>query len=376
MEEQKSNEFEDIRPYVDEEVPKVIKRLFNNLLFSTLFKISLKTALPEWNRWEINQRINLLKEVKSVDGFQELLLEPLEGLINRTTGGLTYSGLENVSRDKNHLFISNHRDIVMDPTLLNYTLGINDHKTTAIATGINLLNIGPVRDLMKLNKIVVIKRGINGGHEKFEAMEVQSRFIRDYIQNRGSVWIAQSEGRAKDGNDSTNSALIKMLSYAGKKRGIPLTETLLGMNVIPVSISYEYDPLDIKKAREISDKRINGKHKKWFLEDFLSMRKGLFGYKGRVHITFGTQITQVDSKQGIVADIDRQIITNYRVWPSNEIAYQIVKDIPLSFLGDAANEFLRRREKVPSDLVEIFDEMYANPLINKMRYSNQNTKEA
>jgi hypothetical protein len=376
MEEQKSNEFEDIRPYVDEEVPKVIKRLFNNLLFSTLFKISLKTALPEWNRWEINQRINLLKKVKSVDGFQELLLEPLEGLINRTTGGLTYSGLENVSRDKNHLFISNHRDIVMDPTLLNYTLGINEHKTTAIATGINLLNIGPVRDLMKLNKIVVIKRGINGGHEKFEAMEVQSRFIRDYIQNRGSVWIAQSEGRAKDGNDSTNSALIKMLSYAGKKRGIPLTETLLGMNVIPVSISYEYDPLDIKKAREISDKRINGKHKKWFLEDFLSMRKGLFGYKGRVHITFGTQITQVDSKQRIVADIDRQIITNYKVWPSNEIAYQIVKDIPLSFLGDAANEFLKRREKVPSDLVEIFDEMYANPLINKMRYSNQNTKEA
>ena len=106
------------------------------------------------------------------------------------------------------------------------------------------------------------------------------------------------------------------------------------------------------------------------------MRKGLFGYKGRVHIAFGTQITQIDSKQGLVADIDKQIINNYRLWPSNELAYQIVRDIPFSSFGDETNKFLSRREKVPTHLLDIFDEMYANPLINKMKYSNQNTKEA
>jgi len=369
-------DFEDIRPYRDNEVSEVVERLFDNSIFSLLFKIALKSALPGWSREEIAERISSFRESETVDNFQELLLEPVRGLIRKTTGGLTYSGLENITRDQNHLFISNHRDIVMDPTLINYVLRTNGYKSTAIATGINLLNIGPVKDLMKLNKIVVVKRGINGGREKIGAMEVQARFIQDYIQNHGSVWIAQSEGRAKDGNDSTNPALIKMLSYAGKNQEKSLAETLLDMNIVPVSISYEYDPLDIKKAQEIYNKRTNGKHKKWFLEDFLSMRKGLFCYKGRVHIAFGKQITQIDSKQGLVSDLDKQIILNYRIWPSNEVAYQIARDIPFSSSKDAANEFFGRREKVPSHLVDLFDQMYANPLINQMKYSCQNTSEA
>ena len=377
MQEQKTqSEFEDIRPYHDNEVPEVVDRLFNNPVFNLLFKVALKSAKPDWSSAEIMGRMKSLRRAETVDEFQSFLLAPVAGLIERTTEDLTYSGLENVSRDKNHLFISNHRDIVMDPTLINYVLKTNGHGTTAIATGINLLNIGPVRDLMKLNKIVVVKRGINGGREKIGAMEIQSRFIQDYIRNRGSAWIAQSEGRAKDGNDLTNPALIKMLSYAGKKQGKSLTEALLEMNIIPVSISYEFDPLDVNKAQEVFNKRTHGKHKKWFLEDFLSMRKGLFGYKGRVHIAFGEQITQIDSKQGVVADIDRQIIANYRIWPTNEAAYGIVRDIPFSSWEESTAKFLDRREKVPAHLLGIFDEMYANPVVNRIKYTCQNTSEA
>jgi len=369
MEEQKTNEFEDIRPYLDEEVPEVVERLFNNIIFSTLFKISLKSALPEWGRREINQRINSLRGVKSIDAFQQLLLEPVGGLIRRTTDNLTYSGLENVSRDKNYLFISNHRDIVMDPTLINYALKVESYKTTAIATGINLLNIGPVKDLMKLNKIFVVKRGMNGKSEKINAMNLQSRFIYDYIVYDGSIWMAQSEGRAKDGNDSTNSALIKMLSYAGKDKDKSLIETLLRMNILPVSISYEYDPLDVKKAQEVFDKKTRGKHKKWFLEDFLSMRKGIFGYKGRVHLEFGTQIEQIDSKQGLVKEIDKQIITNYRPWPSNYFAWELLfKDPNTKPRNEHEEKFFKRYQKVPSHLKELFLKMYANPVVNKQEY--------
>jgi len=371
MQEQKLNEFEDISPYGDDEVPEVVERLFNNFFFNFLFKIALKSTKSDWGSTEIKDKMNSFRRAKTVNEFQECLMDPLEGLIKNTTGGLTYSGLENVSKDKNHLFISNHRDIVMDPALMNYVLYIHGYKTTSIATGMNLLNLSAVKDLMKLNKIFIIKRGKE--NVLFGTLKHQSRFISNYLSNYGSVWLAQAEGRAKDGNDFTEEKVIRMLGLTRKMQGRVLEDVLRGMHIIPVSISYEYDPLDVWKAREIHSKIINGTYKKWPLEDFFSMRKGLFGYKGRVHIAFGTQITQIDSKQGLVADIDKQIINNYRIWPSNELAYQIVKDIPFSSFGDETRKFLNRREKVPAHLTDIFDHMYANPLINKNRYLSQNT---
>jgi len=381
MQEQKSNEFEDIRPYRDDEVPAVLNGLFSNPIFCSVFWLGLKAAESGWNLSpkdirKVNDSFRQIKNAKNVDEFQWLLKEPVEGLIKRTIDDLTYSGLDNVSKDKNYLFVSNHRDIVMDPALINYILKTNYYNTTAIATGSNLLNNRPIRDLMKLNKIFVIKRGVNGTKEKLNVMNTQSEFIHDYLTNKGSIWIAQREGRAKDGNDFTKSGLINMFSLAGKERGKTLTDTIINMNILPVSISYEYDPLDIEKSRELFDKKNNGRHTKRFLEDISSMRKGIFGYKGRVNVAFGTQITQIDSKRGLAAEIDKQIITNYKIWPSNEVAYKIVKDIPPSSFEGGTIKFLDRREKVPFHLIDIFDEMYANPLINKMKYSNQNTIEA
>jgi len=371
MKEQKIDEFKDIRPYRDDEVPAALEELFKNWMFRPIFWFAIKSMQSDSGLSGIintNKSVKEMKSARTIDEFQSALAGPVNGLINRKTEGLFYSGLDNVSKEKNYLFISNHRDIVMDSMLMNYILKTNGFRTSASAIGDNLVKISEVNCLMRLNKSFIVKRGLKKFSEVKNALMKQSLFISDYLQNYGSIWIAQAEGRAKDGNDRTEESVIKMLGLAKKRAGKSLEETLNEMHILPVSISYEYDPLDVNKSAELFHKKNNGKYEKSRFEDFRSMKSGIFGYNGKVHVTFGKEITGFASWQNLAVEIDRQIISNYHLWHSNYFALRLLENSGALPQGDNEEKFFERYKKVSAHLKPFFLGMYANPVVNKDKY--------
>ena len=187
--------------------------------------------------------------IQSIEALQHRLEPYLDRLIERSTHAVTYSGLEHLRKDQPHLFLANHRDIVMDPAFVNYALYHAGHPTPRIAIGDNLLQRPFVSDLMRLNKSFIVHRSITGRREKLASYQSLSAYINHSIHTGHSVWIAQSEGRAKDGKDETDSAIIKM--FCMSRRSEPFPDVIRSLNIVPVSIAYEWDPCDLMKAREL-----------------------------------------------------------------------------------------------------------------------------
>ncbi|MBA1272035.1 1-acyl-sn-glycerol-3-phosphate acyltransferase [Stutzerimonas azotifigens] len=377
------DEFEAIRPYADAEVPTVMARLFNDQTFLAILARFRFPRLAGTLGWALKPLIahRLRKEfagLATVDALQEKIEPYIDRTIERATDGITYSGLEQLQRGCAYLFLANHRDIVMDPAFVNYAVYQAGLRTPRIAIGDNLLQRPFVSDLMRLNKSFIVHRSITGRREKLAAYQMLSAYINHSIRHDGeSVWIAQAEGRAKDGDDRTDSAILKMLHMS--RKDAPFAEAMAELHPTPVSISYEYDPCDQAKARELYIRSTTGSYTKAPGEDDASIALGITGYKGRVHVHFGAPMERVpeDAKQFAVA-LDREILGNYRLFPVNYLAYHMwagkdpaleVPDAATLFgeheLQRAHAEWSKRLAACPSAQQPYLVEQYATPVRNQ-----------
>jgi len=380
------DEFEAIRPYADAEVPAVMARLFADREFLEIlarFRFPRLAGSLSWLlRPLIAQRLRAeFAGIHSVDTLQNRIELYLDRTIERATDGITYSGLEQLKPGCAYLFLANHRDIVMDPAFVNYAVFQAKMRTPRIAIGDNLLQRPFVSDLMRLNKSFIVRRSLTGRREKLAAYQVLSAYINHSIRNDGeSVWIAQAEGRAKDGDDRTDSAILKML-HMSRKDEESFAQTLTALRPTPVSISYEYDPCDQAKARELYIRATTGSYTKAPGEDDTSIALGITGYKGRVHISFGTPISEIpdDAKQ-LAAAVDQQILGSYRLFPVHYLAYRIwdERDPQLEIpslaelfsheeIARAEAEWSKRLAACPSVQQPYLIQQYANPVRNRYR---------
>ena len=319
-------EFDDIRPFYDSEFHDKMKVLVTEPGFEHAVRYVLR---------DINYEL-FCQELLTIDNkkdFQLLVMRSfLEGLTQKTTKGLTGNNLDVLDKAKSYTFMSNHRDIVLDASLLNLLLIRNGIKTSEIAIGNNLLIYDWISDLVRLNKSFIVKRDV-GVRQMLDAARQLSGYIHFAITKKNeSVWIAQREGRSKDSDDRTQESLIKMLGISGEG---DLINNLKEINIVPVSISYEYDPCDYLKAHEFLLKRDNPDFKKSQRDDLHSMEIGLLGFKGRVHFQISPcindeldKLSAIDEKSELLSNIlkviDKAIHTNYKIYPGNYIAYDIL----------------------------------------------------
>lgn len=371
-----SEDFEDIRPYRDEEVPDVLARTVQNPSFERLMRYVYPDVAYE-------QLASEISAITTVDEFQEHIAYPaMRQAIDRTVRQLTVEGLDDKNKDRARLYISNHRDIILDSAILNVALFEAGFGTIETAIGNNLLSDELVADLTKLNKNFVVKRN-TGAREFYENSMLLSAYIRDTIVNRGSgVWIAQREGRTKDGMDKTQPGLLKML---GMKCEDSLRQCFRELKVTPVAISYEYDPCDVLKIPELKAISREEKYQKAPNEDFRSILTGIIGDKGRVHLKVGKTLdeelealadfpSQNDKLRVLGEIIDKQIFTHYKLWPTNYIALDLAEGTNAyrNFYTDEERRYFEDRmaeRLAKADLNEEEDRrmllnMYANPVKN------------
>jgi len=368
--------FESIRPYNDDEIHEVFERLVKEAYFLELIKFLYPNFSTE-------QFLNKLLTIQSIREFQTEVIYPyVKEVLRTTTKGITHSGIENLDPNQHYLFISNHRDIVLDSAILNILMVENGFNTTEIAIGDNLLIYPWITDLVKLNRSFIVQRNLPV-RQLMESTKRLSAYIRQTLVERNqSIWIAQREGRSKDGDDRTQVSLLKMLNISGNGS---FAKSFGEINIVPLSISYEYDPCDYLKALEFQMKRDNTEYKKTQADDLKHMGAGLRGRKGRVHFGFGTPIKAADiahldsldrndQLQGLAEHIDAQIHNNYKFFPGNFIADDLFtnhsrhtdkytaedKSTFLAYLDEHLSRIDGDKEFLHNCLLE----MYANPVKN------------
>jgi len=378
--------FDDIRPYGDGEVRPVVDRLLQDeALARALAKFKhplLFRFLPGWVAGKVQAALREeTAHVQTIHDVQLVIEKYLDKLIEDTTTGLTSEGLDTLDTAQPYLFISNHRDITMDPALVNYMIYHHGLDTLQIAIGDNLLKRPFLTDLMKLNKSFIVKRSVQG-RDLLKASKQLSAYIHHCIKSDNNVWIAQREGRAKDGIDKTETAIIKMLHMADRESTLRLSlqESMNSLNIVPVSISYEYDPCDRYKAEELYTIDTTGKFEKDENSDVRSILTGIVGDKGDVHVTFGSRMVFPDAvtAEGVARELDARIISSYKLHAVNYLAMEMVKKDSLdlstlpnllglsaSEIGRKRREFQERLNSMPKHLQPYVLNMYANPVIRK-----------
>ncbi|TLX77465.1 glycerol acyltransferase [Labilibacter sediminis] len=367
--------FDSIRPYRDHEIHRVIEELMKENSFVELLKY-LFPHIP------IKDFIDKLLQVKSVHEFQIGTIYPyIKGIIKETTNGVTCEGLDQLDPQKSYIFISNHRDIVLDSAFLNILLHENGFDTTEIAIGDNLLIYPWITQLVKLNKSFIVRRNLPA-RQMLQSSKLLSEYIRHNITERKqSVWIAQREGRSKDGDDRTQTSLLKMINMSGNGS---FSENFKELHIVPLSISYEYDPCDYLKAHEFLLKKGNPEYKKSQADDLKHMASGIKGRKGRVHFKAGTPINaelegldKVDKNEQLnqlAGLIDDQIHNNYKLWPGNFIASDILNknnhfahkytQDDMKIFDEYIKDHLSRIDADKDFIYNALMEMYSNPVKN------------
>ena len=297
--------------------------------------------------------------------FENIVTDVVEKSINE----FTYSGLENISSNKSYLFISNHRDITLDSALLNLVLHQNNLNTTNNAVGNNLLSEKWASDLMRLNKSFIIDRSDKTKREIYKSLNLASEFIHESISNKNeSIWIAQKQGRSKDGNDYTDPSVIKMIHLNARKK-IPINKYLNSLNVVPVSISYEKDPNDVRKANELYLTDLNQEYIKEPKEDLISIAEGIRGQKGNVHLHVGKVINFTnDSYEQCSDEITLAIKSEYKNHATNYAAAIIQgKNTNMGSFSNhdidrAVNYLTAKTNEMPEEMQAYFLTQYSRSL--------------
>ena len=376
-----SDPFAEIRPYRDEEVLPVLQRLLKNpdfLRAIASLRFERATNLVPWLirplvryflKWE-------LRDVHDVHTMQTVIKRYMDRMISASSGGFTVSGVEALDPDQTYLFMSNHRDIAMDPAFTNYALYRQGRDTVRIAIGDNLLTQPWVSDSMRLNKSFIVKRSVSGPRQLFAASKLLSTYIKHSLSvEQSPIWIAQREGRAKDGIDRTEPAIIKMLAMGRDKKSESFAAYIGGLNIVPVAISYELDPCDSLKAAELWERATLGSYEKGAQEDVSSIGRGIAGNKGRVHVSFGTPLgAEFETPAEVAAEVDRQVLSHYCLHPTNLYAFRMLngEDEPLPegiYLeeGDCSRaDFESRINAMPSGHRPYALAIYANAVVDKL----------
>lgn len=372
------SEFEDIRPYRDHEIHDVLDRIRTHPWILSAFRRYLWPRAPQklegaielLLKWYLGIR---LVRIHSIDDFHKRFFKKivLDAINTRTISELSYENFDYIDRRGGSLFITNHRDIVIDSAFLAYGLMKIKMQTPEIAFGDNLLINPFVSDLIRINKGFLVRRNLAVKEQIAESFKL-SRYIWYTLGNDRSIWLAQKGGRAKDGNDRTNPAILKMIYLSQVKGGKNFSDYINDCKIVPTAISYEFDPCDTMKAREIYMQRTNGKYRKSPRADLVSILKGINEPKGRVRYTFSPQlIGEWESPQHVAETIDKNIISHYFLWPSNYIAYDAYYKVDKFSERYSAREkeiFLNRFTKLSEKERETAIEIYARPVINKEAY--------
>lgn len=376
-------EFENMRSFEDEEVQGAIKALLDDKSFQRIVKATVK-FIPIW-------ALRLYcKRFKTVNGFQIGMIYPILKKILRTaTTGFSYDFDSLPKGREDFIYLSNHRDIVLDSAFLDYILLLDNSKSVEIGIGNNLLIYPWIEKIVRINRSFVVNRSATAS-DLLESSNQLSRYIRFVIeQKKAPVWLAQREGRAKDSDDRTQKSVLKMLSMSGAD-DMPLKERLQSLHITPLTISYEYDPCDWLKAQEFQMKRDNPSYKKTKRADLDNMKTGIWGFKGHMHYQVSApiddEIAALDSSvprnqflDQVAAIIDRHIFSNYRIYPCNRIALDMLRgdNAQAAFYTDADrkqfNDYLDGqllKIDIPNPDWDFLREriltMYANPLINHL----------
>ena len=392
-------EFDSIRPYNDDEVRGAIDSLLHDRQFSRILK-GIAPFLPLGMSRGVLKLATL--GIHSTLGFQVRFMKPVVNhVLRKCSTGHTFQHDTITSGPERYTFISNHRDIVLDSAILDVMLFDAKFPTTCeIAIGDNLLIYPWIRTLVRLNKAFIVRRNISR-RELYESSLLMSRYMHHVIQEKKeNIWIAQREGRAKDSSDHTQESLLKMLTLSGTEstENTEGTESLLEsirqLNIVPLSISYEYDPCDYLKAKEFQQKRDDAGWKKSKQDDLVNMKTGIFGQKGHVHYQTARSVNAwIDELKGLdkaeffaelAHRIDHEIHANYRLFPSNYVAADLLSGTP-THTSLYSHKELVGFEKYIKSRIELIDlpqrdddflrerllTMYANPVLNKERVQKE-----
>lgn len=378
-------DFSEIAPYDD----KVFHSIMETLVKEPGFQHVLKYTMPE------NDIPTLVDDLLKIDNkydFQHQIMFPfMEMLAKTTTSGISLGGVKYLNPSVSYTFITNHRDIVLDASFLNLTFLRRGIPTSEVAIGNNLLIYPWINDLVRLNKSFIVKRN-TGLREGLMAAKQLSAYIHyTLLEKHESVWIAQREGRAKDSSDHTQESLLKMLALAG---GGSFLDRLKEINLMPVAISYEYDPNDYLKAREFLLKRRDPDFKKTQRDDLFSMETGLLQFKGKVHFQLTPRInTRLDqigefkdsntSAKYVARLVDQAIHRSYEIFTINYVAYDLLhstdrfqhmytperKEEVIQYFNNQLDkvELTNVSAEERDFMMEMMLIMYANPLKNKLK---------
>jgi len=382
--------FDDIRPYIDAEVPAAVESLATSERLHHAMRYI--NADIDWDEFAAALRsCTTIKQFKNTMSYNAVML-----IAKNTTFSLTISGRSRLPENEPCLFISNHRDIVLDAAFLNVLLKDIGHEMTQIAIGDNLLIQPWIDTLVRLNNCFIVKRDL-AARELLKSSVQLSAYIHHTIKDlKESVWIAQREGRAKDSNDQTQTAVLKMLNLSGE-HDAPI-RNLISLNIVPIAISYEYDPCDYLKAQEFQLKRDNPDFVKSKRDDLFNMETGLLNNKGRVHFTLCSPVSDsfaalaelnLDKSalfNAIAEIIDKEIYKHYRFYECNYVAYDLLyNSVAFRDHYDLRHKALFEqylRSQIDKIVIDNKDEvflrtkileMYSNPLKNHLETTGHQT---
>ena len=372
------SEFESISPYTDAEAAEALSKLAEFPLLSQVSQQFFPNESPDFLK-------NVLKSIKTIDEFQVLVMQKVvRWVIDNTAKNFSYDGISNIDPAKKFLALSNHRDIILDPAITQLILYNNGLQMTEIAVGDNLITNETIEWLIRSNRMIKVVRGISA-RELYLSSQLLSKYIRlNITEQRSSIWLAQRQGRTKNGYDITEQGLLKMLDMSG---GADFQTNFEELNIIPMSISYEYEPCDILKARELVISR-KTKYVKAEGEDLNSIMVGIMSQKGNIHLNIGRPLTSEEIAAAAKCDkndryqlirhaVDLRVIEGYKLWKNNYVAYDILnhsfKYSDLYNISDVESFVLYMERQLDTvekeinreDLRRIFLEIYANPVVTK-----------
>ena len=367
--------YRDIAPYRGRDFDAAIRRLLEKREYLGAF-VSLLVGGNDFSAIYsyLGTMLDNISKMHDYPEFQKTITAGLlvPTVVKRTMDSFSDSGAENLDSDKGYLFISNHRDIVLDCALLDYTLLNHDKPLVEMAFGDNLIKSQFIEDLFRVNGGIIVKRALGMKEKYLSSLKLSEYFVENITENNAYIWVAQKSGRSKDGIDETQPSIIKMLYLSQRSKGISFSELINKLNIVPVAISYEYDPNDINKGREeVLREHNNGEYEKKKYEDLISMARGMKDRKGRVHLSVGTPLKgEYSTPEEVAREIDRQIHLSYKLWDTNMFCYDYMEktDRFASELKDFDGEaFLSRFAHLSDDVRDFILNSYANPVRSMLK---------